>query len=69
MKKKVHLNNLPTIGPGGNAYALMGRWEFQAKKENWTREEMDTVLIEATKKDYEHLVNTLRKNSILEGEE
>lgn len=67
--KKVHLEHLNTTGSGGNAYALMGKWEYQAKKENWTREEMDKVLNEATKKDYEHLVNTLRKNSILEGEE
>lgn len=56
MKKTIDLD-LTTVD--GNAFSLMGAFSAQAKCENWTREEIDTVLTEARRGDYNHLVATL----------
>ena len=55
-KKKVKLN---LVGLDGNAFALMGAFSRQAKREGWTSEEVNSVLTEAQAKDYNHLVTTL----------
>lgn len=54
--KKVTLN---LVGVDGNAYAIMGVFERQAKREYWTKEEIDEVLTEAQSDDYDHLVATI----------
>ncbi len=56
VNKKV---NLRLVGLDGNAFFLMGAFSKQAKKEGWTKEEINEVLNEATKGDYSHLVSTL----------
>lgn len=51
--------NLKLFGLDGNAFNLMGQFQRQAKKENWTKEEIDQVLQECMKGDYNHLVSIL----------
>ena len=43
----------------GNAFALMGAFSRQARREKWTPEEIKTVLSECESGDYAHLVSTL----------
>ena len=54
--KKISLD-LTTLD--GNAFALMGGFSRQARREGWSPEEIKTVLDEAQSKDYNHLVYTL----------
>jgi ABC-type uncharacterized transport system permease subunit len=51
--------NLTLVGLDGNAFALMGAFQQQAKLEGWTKEEIDLVLNEARSGDYNHLLVTL----------
>jgi hypothetical protein len=37
----------------------MGAFQRQAKKEHWTKEEIDAVLKECMSGDYDHLLMTL----------
>jgi hypothetical protein len=56
VNKKISLN---LIGLDGNAFALMGAFQRQARKEGWTKEEINTVLEECQHGDYNHLLVTL----------
>jgi len=51
--------NLNLVGLDGNAYSLMGAFQRQARKENWTQEEIKIVIDECTSDDYNHLLCTL----------
>ena len=51
--------NLDLVGLDGNAFILMGSFKRQAKREDWTDEEIETVLTECKSGDYNHLLNTL----------
>ena len=51
--------NLTLVGLDGNAFSLMGAFSNQAKKEGWSKEEVDAVLTEAMSSDYDHLLRTL----------
>lgn len=51
---KTHL-----VGTDGNAFALMGTFSRQARKDGWTKEEIDEVLKEAMSGDYDNLIVTL----------
>ncbi|WP_298507411.1 hypothetical protein [uncultured Kordia sp.] len=60
MKKIVNKTvNLDLVGKDGNAYVIMGLFGSQAKKEGWTREEIDAVIEEAKSKDYNYLLATI----------
>ena len=50
---------LELVGLNGNAFVLMGAFSSQARKEGWTKEEIDEVLIECMSGDYNHLLCTL----------
>lgn len=55
--KKVKLK---LVGVDGNAFAIMGAFQQQAKREGWTDEEIKAVLTEAKSgHSYEHLVSTI----------
>jgi hypothetical protein len=54
--KKVKLK---LVGLDGNAYALMGAFQRQARKEKWTPDEIKMVLDECLSGDYDHLLATL----------
>lgn len=56
INKKV---NLCLDGLDGNAFSIMGAFRRQALREGWTTEEVDTVLKEAQKSDYNHLLATI----------
>jgi hypothetical protein len=51
--------SLTLVGLDGNAFALMGAFSKQARREGWTKPEIDAVLAEAMKGDYDHLLRTL----------
>jgi len=54
--KKVTLN---LVGLDGNAFVLMGTFAQRARKEGWTKVEIDGVINEAKSKDYDHLLCVL----------
>jgi hypothetical protein len=56
VNKKVKLQ---LAGRDGNAFFLMAAFSHQAKREGWKREEIDAVLAECKKANYEHLLCTL----------
>lgn len=62
--KKIFLN---LVGIDGNSFSLMGAFSKQARKENWTKEEIDEVLGEARSGDYDHLVATLADHCNMEN--
>ena len=51
--------DLELEGLDGNAFALMGSFQKQARREDWTAEEIKEVLDEAESGDYDHLLQTL----------
>ena len=51
--------SLEFVGLDGNAFALMGAFSRQARREKWTPEEIKIVLDECESDDYEHLLATL----------
>ena len=55
-KKKVKLK---LVGLDSNAFSLMGAFSQRARKEKWTKEEIDLVLSECRSGDYDHLLATL----------
>lgn len=60
MKKVIEKTvNLDMVGHNGNAFAIMGVFQRQARKEGWTQEEIDLVLNEAKSGDYDHLLATI----------
>jgi hypothetical protein len=50
---------LELVGLDGNAFSLMGAFSRQARREKWTKEEIDLVLKECQSGDYNHLLCTL----------
>lgn len=51
--------NLSLVGINGNAFALMGAFQDQARKEGWTAEEIEDVMTEAKSGDYDNLLCVL----------
>jgi len=60
MKK---LKELKILGTDGNAFSVLAIFQKQAQNENWTEEEIKTVLDEAMSGDYDHLLLTLMKHT------
>ena len=50
---------LELVGLDGNAFVLMGAFSQAAKRQGWTKEEIDKVLTECKSSDYSHLLYTL----------
>lgn len=50
----------------GNAFALLGAFRRQAKREEWTEEELTQVTTEAMSGDYDHLLATLLEHILEE---
>lgn len=59
MAKKVKMS---LIGVNGNAFAVMGAFQANAKRQGWTDEEISAVLKEAKSGDYNHLLETIVDN-------
>ncbi len=51
--------DLDLVGIDGNAFAIMGAFQKQARKESWTQEEIKVVLDKAKSGDYDHLLQTI----------
>jgi hypothetical protein len=51
--------NLELVGLNGNAFVLLGAFQRAARKQGWTKEEIDIVMNEAQSSDYNHLLATL----------
>lgn len=51
--------DLKLEGINGNAYAILGAFGKQARHEGWSKQEIDLVLEEAKKGDYDHLLSTI----------
>ena len=54
--------NLNLIGVNGNSYAIMGAFREQARKEGWSKEEIQAVIDSAKSKDYNHLLVTIENH-------
>jgi sugar diacid utilization regulator len=52
---------LTLVGLDGNAFAIMGAFTKQARREGWTADEIDAVINEAMAGDYDHLLRTISK--------
>lgn len=55
--------NLNLVGIDGNANTLIAGFEKQARKEGWTKEEIEKVTVEAQSGDYDHLLSVLLEHS------
>lgn len=51
--------NLDLVGIDSNAFSILAAFRRQARREGWTKEEIDEVLTEAKKGDYSDLLNTI----------
>jgi len=60
VNKKVKLR---LVGLDGNAFALMGAFRKQARKEKWTPDEIQAVLDECMAGDYNHLLRVLMEHT------
>lgn len=47
----------------GNAFALIGGWKRAARREGWSEDDIEAVLVEAMSGDYDHLVQTIMEYS------
>ena len=54
--------NLKMVGLDGNAFAIMGAFQRQARKEGWTKEEINEVLDKARSGDYYNLINVIAEH-------
>jgi hypothetical protein len=43
-------------GEDGNAFAIIGRFQREARKQGWSDDEIDKVVHEATRFDYDYLL-------------
>lgn len=59
MNKTVNLD-LTTID--SNIFAIFGAFSKQARRQNWTQQEIDTVLEEAKSRDYNHAIATISEH-------
>ena len=61
--KRVRMN---LVGLDGNAFALMGEFQKNARRQGWEREEIEKVLDECTSGDYNHLLRVLMAHTEVE---
>ena len=54
------------VGVDGNAFALMGYWSRQARRQHWTSEDIEKVLDVCYEGDYSQLVSTLTTHMTME---
>ena len=57
--EKVRMN---LVGEDGNAFAIMGRFQREARRAGWTATEIETVLTEARSGDYDHLLQVIMEH-------
>jgi hypothetical protein len=55
---------LQMVGLDANAFAIMAAFQRQARREGWTKQEINAVLDKARASDYDNLVNTIAEHSV-----
>ena len=58
--KKVKMN---LVGLDGNAFSLMGAFSVNARRQGWSKEEINLVLEKCMSGDYDNLVSTLYEHT------
>lgn len=53
---------LKLVGTDGNAFAILGAAQREAKRAGWTTDQWNTVKTEAMSGDYNHLLQTIMKH-------
>ena len=53
------LVKMSLVGLNGNAFFLMGQFKTNAQRQGWAKEDIDKVLEECKKSDYDHLLQVL----------
>lgn len=51
------------VGVDGNAFDIMGEFSRKARRQGWTKEEIDTVLNSAMSGTYDHLLRTILEHT------
>ena len=51
------------VGLDGNAFSLMGAFSRNARKQGWSKEEINVVIQECMSGDYDHLLVTLMEHT------
>lgn len=51
------------VGLDGNAFSLMGAFQRNARKQGWSKEEIDVVIKECMSGDYNKLLVTLMEHT------
>ena len=54
---------LTLVGLDGNAFSLMGAFQQAARKQGWSKAEIDAVIEKCISGDYDHLLGTLMDNT------
>jgi len=57
MEKKITLD---LTGIDGNAFAVLGAFSKQAKREGWSEDEVGAVITKATRGGYDNLLGTIQ---------
>ena len=60
---------LALVGEDGNAFAIMGRFKREARRNGWTQEEIKEVFDECRSGDYDHLLQTIMEYTTNNDEE
>lgn len=60
-KLRVKLN---LVGLDGNAFSLMGAFSQAARKQGYSKDQIDAVTNECMTGDYDHLLMTLLENTV-----
>ena len=50
------------VGEDGNAFAILGRFNREARRAGWSEEDIKSVLNEARSSDYNHLLATIMEH-------
>ena len=56
--------NLKMVGLDGNAYAIMGAFQRQARIDGWSQSEIKDVLDKAMSGDYSNLISTIAEHCV-----
>jgi len=54
---------MPLVGEDGNAFAILGRFQREARREGWSPEQIKAVMDDATSGGYDHLLCVMMENT------
>jgi ERCC4-related helicase len=56
--------NLKMVGLDGNAFAVLGAFQRQARQDGWSQTEIKEVLDKAMSGDYSNLISTIAEHCV-----